>query len=162
MGYSMEELADRMEIIDVITRYVHALDDLDIDALDSVFTADCMFDLTSAGAMRGQWASIVKPFFASMHKSFKHDFHYFTNSRITFVDQARTQARVRHKVVNPCVVVRDGKEFHHQIHGTYDDLFVRKPEGWRVQERTWNMGWISGDNPYVGTTIGEARIAAAN
>ena len=33
------------------------------------------------------------------------------------------------------------------------------PEGWRIKERTWNYGWISGDNPYEGTTMGEARAA---
>ena len=78
-------------------------------------------------------------------------------SRITFLDPQRTTAKVKTKVINPLGAMRDGREIFFQNHGTYDDVFVKTPDGWKIKERTWNHGWISGDNPYEGTTMGEAR-----
>jgi hypothetical protein len=47
--YSPDEVADRLEIEQVIARYVHALDARDYDILDDVFLPDTRFDLTEAG-----------------------------------------------------------------------------------------------------------------
>jgi hypothetical protein len=160
MSYSLEEVADRMAINDTLIRYVHALDDQQIDVLDTVFLPDCLFDLTSAGAMKAPWTE-VKPFFAKLHLTCTRDMHFFGMSRITFRDPDRREADVRSKVINPMGALgADGKEAFFQIHGTYDDLFVRTADGWRIRQRTWNMGWISGDCPY-GSDTGAARMKIA-
>jgi hypothetical protein len=42
----------------------------------------------------------------------------------------------------------EGGQIHHfETVGTYDDVWVKTPEGWRIKERTWNQGWIWGDYP---------------
>lgn len=160
MTYSMEEVADRMAIQDIIVRYVHALDDQQFDELDRVFLPECMFDLTSAGAMKAPWTE-VKAFFAKLHATCTRDMHFFGMSKIIFRDQTREVADVRSKVINPMGAMDDGgKELFFQIHGTYDDVFVKTDAGWRIRQRTWNMGWISGDCPYNGNT-GSARMELA-
>ena len=160
MPYSLEEMADRLEINDTLIRYVHGLDDQQVDVLDTVFLQDCMFDLTSAGAMKAPWSE-VKLFFAKMHLTHTRDMHFFGMSRITFRDAARTEADVRSKVINPMGALdKDGVERFFQIHGTYDDVFIRTPDGWRIRQRTWNMGWISGDCPYD-SDVGAARMKIA-
>lgn len=160
MTYSLEELADRMAIQDTIVRYVHALDDQQFDVLDTVFLPDCLFDLTSAGAMRAPWTE-VKPFFAKLHTTCTRDMHFFGMSRISFRDVSRQEADVKSKVINPMGATgEDGEEHYFQIHGTYDDVFIRTEQGWRIRQRTWNMGWISGDCPYAGAP-GSARVALA-
>ena len=47
--FSLDEIADRLAIEQVIARYVHALDARDYDALDDVFLPDTCFDLTEGG-----------------------------------------------------------------------------------------------------------------
>ena len=42
---------------------------------------------------------------------------------------------------------RDGQLHHFEIVGTYEDLWQRVPDGWRIAERTWRHGWIWGDYP---------------
>lgn len=66
------------------------------------------------------------------------------------------------KVINPMGAIgADGKERFYQIHGEYVDEFVKTPQGWRIQNRTWHHGWISGDNPYDGRASGEVRAEIA-
>lgn len=160
MSYDLGEVADRLAINDLLISYTHALDDHDIDALDRVFTADCAFDLTSAGAMRGTWRE-VRPFFAKLGDTCTRDMHVFAMSRITFTDASRQEAKVKSKVINPMAAIgADGLEHFFQIHGEYDDIAIRTAEGWRIRERTWRHGWISGDCPYAGPP-GAARLEIA-
>jgi hypothetical protein len=161
MPYSLEELSDRLEINETIIRYVHALDDHEIDVLDTVIAPDCKFDFSSVSGPCGSWAELKPTLFANLRSTTTHDMHFFGMSRITFLDPERSRAMVKSKVINPLGAIHDGRQVFFQTHGTYDDLFVRLPEGWRIKERTWNYGWISGDNPYEGTTMGEARATPA-
>ncbi|MFC0303374.1 nuclear transport factor 2 family protein [Rhizorhabdus histidinilytica] len=147
--YDPAEVADRMAINDTIIRYTHALDDHEIDVLDTVFTPDCQFDLTSAGAMRAPWPE-VKAFFRKLGETVSRDMHMFGMSRITFTDASRQMAHVKSKVINPGGSIgEDGREHFYQIHGHYEDVFVKTAEGWRIRERTWRHGWISGDYPHA-------------
>ena len=47
MTYSLEEVSDRLAINETIIRYVHALDDHEIDVLDTVFLPYCKFYFSS-------------------------------------------------------------------------------------------------------------------
>ena len=160
MTYSLEEMADRMAINDTIIRYVHALDDHEIDVLDTVFTPDCFFDFSSVGGQCARYTEF-KSFLQVLRHTCTRDMHVFGMSRITFLDEQRSKAKVKSKVINPMGAMKDGREVFFQHHGAYEDLFVKLPEGWRIKERTWHHGWISGDHPYEGTTMGEARAALA-
>jgi hypothetical protein len=149
MTYSVEEVADRLAINDALIRYCHALDDHDYETLDTVFLDSCVIDLTAAGAMRDEWKE-VKKFFRRLRDTCTRDMHFFGVSRITFTDARRESARVKSKVINPMGMIGEDKAEHFfQIHGSYEDLFVKTPEGWMIQERTWYHGWISGDYPFT-------------
>jgi SnoaL-like domain len=157
MTYSLEEIGDRLAINDTIIRYVHALDDHEIDVLDTVFLPECQIDFSSIGGPTGTWTELKPTLYANLQHTCTHDMHFFGMSRITFLDAERSQARVKSKVINPIAAMHNGREVYFQLHGSYGDLFVKLPEGWRIRERTWNFGWISGENPYEGSTMGEAR-----
>jgi hypothetical protein len=146
--YSVEEMADRMAINDLITRYVHALDDREYDVLDSVFMPETVFDLTSAGAIRGTWPE-VKELYKSQKDVYVNYLHVYGNVRIDF-EPGRTLAKVKSKVINPIGVPdENGNVRLFQVQGGYDDIFVKTENGWRIKERTWLHGWISGDYPFA-------------
>ena len=45
----LQEISDRIEIQDLLSRYTDAIDRRDWDALDGVFTPDAFIDYTSVG-----------------------------------------------------------------------------------------------------------------
>jgi hypothetical protein len=50
---TIEEMSDRLEIMDLLASYSHAIDQRDWDALDDVFTPDALIDYTEMGGSRG-------------------------------------------------------------------------------------------------------------
>jgi hypothetical protein len=50
---SPADVADRLAIDDLLTRYTMAVDDGNWDQLDTVFTPDAVIDYRSAGGIRG-------------------------------------------------------------------------------------------------------------
>ena len=53
-----EEVAHRLEIDDLLTRYTIAVDDEQFDLLDTVFTPDAVIDYTSGGGPRGPYPEV--------------------------------------------------------------------------------------------------------
>ena len=54
-----EQLADRIAIEDLLTRYVVAVDTKDWTAYRSVFTEDAVIDYTSSGGIRGDLETVI-------------------------------------------------------------------------------------------------------
>jgi hypothetical protein len=143
---TIDHVAERVEIEHVIAVYVHAMDSNDFDRLEKVFTSDAIMDFTSIGGIRANWPE-VRQWWSNRHGVYVHYFHLFVNPLVVFTSD--TRAEVTTKVYNPCGVIGpDGKLHDYVIHGMYDDVFVSTPEGWRIAERTWNHGWITGDYPF--------------
>lgn len=147
MTYNLAELADRMAIQDLISYYVHAIDAGNYDDLDNVFLPDTMFDLTSAGAIRGPWTE-VKTFYKDRRPAFEHYFHMYGNLLISF-DATRDSAWVKSKVLNPIGMRDDAGNLRlFLLDGSYEDLFVKTEAGWRIKARTWRHGKVIGDYPF--------------
>lgn len=145
--YSPEEVADRLAIQDVMARYAHGLDARDYDALDGVFLANAIIDLTDAGSPRGTWLEI-KPFYEANLRNFVYYFHAITNMQIEF-NRDRSEARSVSKVINPVGMLgEDGQVHFFETIGHHHDSWRKTPEGWRISERRWQSGWVWGDYPF--------------
>ncbi|WP_326835054.1 nuclear transport factor 2 family protein [Amycolatopsis rhabdoformis] len=145
MPFSLDEIADRMEIQDRIALYVHAFDEKDFDALDEVFAPDTTFDFTKLGGGTRDWPT-MKAYFKK-HHNLPRDFHVYANVLIGFAPE-RTHATTKSKVYNPQGVLHDGKVHGYSLVGTYHDRWHRRPEGWRITARRWELAWIDGDYPF--------------
>ena len=53
MALSNEEISDRLEISDLLTRYCTAIDAKDYELLDECFTPDARVDYVSSGGITG-------------------------------------------------------------------------------------------------------------
>jgi len=51
MTLSLQEISDRFEISDLLTRYTRAIDTKDFELLDTCFTPDAFVDYTSSGGI---------------------------------------------------------------------------------------------------------------
>ncbi len=65
----LQEISDRIEIGDVLTRYTRAIDSHEWDRLDTVFTADARIDYTESGGIAGAYPE-VKPWLAEVLPAF--------------------------------------------------------------------------------------------
>jgi len=139
--YSAEELADRLAIDDLLTRYAMAVDDGDWDALDTVFTPDATIDYTSAGGIRGSYPE-VKAWLEKALAPFPVRQHLIGNKRVA-IDGDR--ATVRAYFFNPMrLTLADGTSHSAPGGGYYNHRLIRTPEGWRSQELVEDEVWRDG------------------
>ncbi|MET8523146.1 nuclear transport factor 2 family protein [Nocardioides sp. NPDC004968] len=138
----VQELIDRAEITDALTRYTLAVDDGDWDALDTVFAADATIDYSESGGTVGELAE-VKKWLAEMLPAFSQKrLHTIGQVGITFTDES---AEVIAYFDNP-MVISDGSggERVVEVGGRYRHSFVRTPEGWRSRHLHEEVFWTRG------------------
>ena len=144
------ELADRIEIDDLLTRYATAVDTRDWDLYKSVFTADAVIDYTSSGGIRGELAEVTE-WLSDALSGFSMSQHMVTNRDIRVAGDAATS---RSYFYNPMGrTKRDGTLALMFVGGYYRDRLRRTDAGWRIVERIQDTAWLStspgtpGDRP---------------
>jgi 3-phenylpropionate/cinnamic acid dioxygenase small subunit len=143
MTISAQDITDRLEIEDVLTRYAWSIDTGEFDGLDKVFTSDAFVDYTSAGGIKGnypeikEWLSTVLPHFPAYQ-------HFVTNKDIRIDGDTATS---RAGFYNPMAQAKEGGLSFFFVGGEYHDKLVRTPEGWRIKERIEKTVWADGDVP---------------
>jgi len=144
------ELADRIEIDDLLTRYATAVDTRDWDLYQSVFTADAVIDYTSSGGIRGELAEVTE-WLSDALSGFSMSQHMVTNRDIRVTGDAATS---RSYFYNPMGrTKRDGTLALMFVGGYYRDRLRRTDTGWRIVERIQDTAWLStspgtpGDRP---------------
>jgi ketosteroid isomerase-like protein len=127
-------VADDLSLIQqVLVRYANAIDELDFDALASVFTPDAR-----ASYAGGPWLvgldAIVE--YISPLRSFGASFHFMGNMQID-VDGDRARASTRSLTH---LVAADGVLHARALR--YRDQLIRTGEGWRITERVHTAQWM--------------------
>jgi hypothetical protein len=138
MALTLNEVADRIAIDELLARYCRAIDTGDWDLLDTIFTPDAVLDYTSSGGIRGTYVA-VKPWLAKVLPLFAVRQHYVTNREITIDGDAATSVAY---LYNPMGRRRDdgGLDLFF-VGGTYRDRWVRAGDGWRIVERVETEWW---------------------
>ena len=137
----LQELADRQEIVDVITRYTRAIDTRSWDDLDSVFTEDAILDYSSVGGPVDE-LSVTKPWVADGLGGFERYQHV--------IGQVATElegdtARATAYFTNPMVAKNpDGSENLVEVGGYYHHDLVRTSSGWRSRRMVDDNVWMRG------------------
>jgi hypothetical protein len=137
----IQELADRLEITDLLARYTRAIDSGRWDLLDDVFTPDAIIDYRSAGGIRGP-RDEVKAWLAEVLSHWPGRLHLIGAATIDFDGG---QAQVSAPFTDTLAPTRemaeaDAKGFLHGG-GWYHHRLRRTPDGWRsgelVEEQSW-------------------------
>ena len=139
-----EEIADRIEIDDLITRYATAVDTKDWDLYRTVFTDDAVIDYTSAGGIRGSLGEVVE-WLSHALKLFPMTQHLITNRHVVLEGDTATG---RSYYYNP-LGRPDGTGGMQLLFfgGYYNDRFRRTADGWRIAERVEETAWVEGSLP---------------
>jgi hypothetical protein len=142
----VQQLRDRLEIDDLLTRYATAIDSREWELLDTVFTPDAALDYRSAGGIRGSYPE-VRTWLSEVLALFTWSQHLVVNRAFT-LDPDRRTARSKSIFHNPNEMLVKGEPWLFVVGGWYHDLLTRCPEGWRITQRVEETLWW--DHPMPG------------
>ena len=133
----LQEISDRLEIQDLLARYSNAIDTMEFDRLDELFTSDADIDYTSMGGIRGSLAEQKKFLVDSLPTIFQRGFQHLAATTLFEIDG--DTARIRTICFNPMVL----KDQEHVLFCGmwYQDSLVRQDGTWRIQKRVQDRGW---------------------
>ena len=133
MPLSLQELSDRIEIDDLLTRYATGVDRRDWDLWESCFTQDARIDYSAFGGIAGG-VKEVRAWLAKTMPIFGMTQHMVINREVHIEGDT---ARCRSGFYNPMTwPAKEGEPPRLSIDGGYYcDVLVRTPQGWRIRER---------------------------
>jgi uncharacterized protein (TIGR02246 family) len=125
---ALQRLLDRAEIEELVVRYVHALDTLDADAYEGVFTADAVYELPGGVVHNGRAAirKIVTDLQAARARNEAAGtpsprlYHVMANSSIEILDATNA----RHRSYAQTVRAADNGQFVVGFMGRYEDVLA--------------------------------------
>jgi hypothetical protein len=135
---SPQDLADRIEIDDLLTRYATGIDRKEWDLWETCFTGDAHIDYSAFGGTKGNVKEVRKWLEETM-AGFPMTQHLVVNREILIDGDAAT---ARSAFYNPMGVPGgDGPDRLFFCGGYYHDKLVRTAEGWRIRERIEEFGY---------------------
>lgn len=136
---TLEHLADRLAIQDLLVAYSHAIDFQRWDELDGVFTEDAHIDYTAFGGPEGPFEEI-KAYLQNTMPMFAGYYHMVSTSKVDIDGDTATAVTICH---NPMVLpLPDGGEHVFVCGLWYRDTFVRTPAGWRISSRVEEKTYV--------------------
>ena len=141
---SIEEISDRIQIDDLLTRYTVAIDTKDWELLDTCFIPDAQVDYTTSGGIKGAYPE-VRGWLEKALAPFPVTQHFISN---TVVDLDGDQATSRTYVYNPMCTEKAGGGHHiFNVGAYYADKLVHTDDGWRIAERFEEQAFFDGSLP---------------
>ena len=140
----LQEISDRLEIADVVTRYTRAIDTGDWNRLDTVFTPDADIDYVQSGGIHDTYA-VVKSWLAEMLPAFfPHRMHTIGQVDVPWTPGA-DELEVCAYFDNP-MPMDDGQGGTKivEVGGIYHHTMVRTPDGWRSRKLVEQVVWKRG------------------
>ncbi len=129
---TLQAIADRLEIDDLLTRYATAVDTKDWELYATCFTPDAAIDYTSSGGIKGALPE-VKAWLAQIMPTFPMTQHLVVNRVISITGDT---ANCRSCLFNPMGLPDEANGLTLFFEGGYyRDKLVRTPDGWRICER---------------------------
>jgi hypothetical protein len=134
----LQEISDRIEIAMLLDRYAGAIDRIDMDLLDTVFTPDAAIDYTAFaewGGIAGTYPEIRRWLAAGLPRS--PGFQHIVANKEIALDGDTATGRIL--CLNPMVMPIADENGRPLVgfHGLwYVDRYRRTAEGWRIASRT--------------------------
>lgn len=133
------DVHDRLSIIDRLSRYGHAYDQGDLDALAACFTGNATFSI--AGGIGGMPAVMrgreeIRARMAARREATAHAQRRHIITNVILDDDGPDRVRAASYLLLGST--EDGV-LHLPVTGRYVDVLVRQGDGWAIAERTLTM-----------------------
>jgi hypothetical protein len=130
----LRTLLDKQACSETLTRYCRALDWLDEDALQTVFTPDADIDY---GFFKGRGDAFI-PAVMDIERGFLRRWHFTAN---TIIQLKGDTAEGESYVLAAGVSIREGRTVTDVFGGRYLDGFVRREGRWQISRRVFVLDW---------------------
>ena len=135
---SQQQISDRFELQDLVTRYCHIIDGGNYDELKSIFADDAHIDYTAMGGIAGSRSEIIE-FLKQVMPRFSAAQHMISNYLFDF-SEAGDSATGRIMCLNSMQPA--GEEQGMFFLGLwYVDEYIRTEAGWRISTRSEEKSW---------------------
>jgi len=137
----LQEIIDRQEIVDLLTRYTVALDSQDWALLKTCFTDDAVADYgPEAGRHEGYPAieKIVQWYLEGLDAS-----QHLIGNFVIEVDGNRARSTCYLQAQHYLLDTEGGDTY--TVGGTYEDDLIRTDEGWKIKYRRLHTTWKQGN-----------------
>jgi ketosteroid isomerase-like protein len=140
----LQEISDRLEIQDVLTRYTRAVDEGEWDRLDTVFTPDAEIDYTESGGVAGSYPEAKRWLAETLPAFFAKTLHTVGQVSVEYAESG-DEAQVIAYFDNP-MLMRAGDDAATvvEVGGRYHHTMVRTPDGWRSKKLHEELVWKRG------------------
>ena len=143
--YTPEYVADRLQLLDLCTRYAVGVDRKDWDLFESCFTEDAVIDYTATGGPRYGRDEMVAWMREAM-ASFSGTQHFVLNQEVE-IDGDTAAGRIG--FYNPMPLdLGQGKKFF-LVGGWYVDKYARTSDGWKFTERAEELSFDTSKYPLL-------------
>jgi len=134
----LQEISDRLEIQELFARYSHAIDTMEWDLLDEVFTADAHIDYSTMGGIAGGLQEQKDFLAANLPTLFQPGYQHMVSNTLFEIDG--DTARTRTLCFNPMVLEDQKRVLFCGL--WYRDVLRRVDGRWRIAERVEDRGWM--------------------
>jgi 3-phenylpropionate/cinnamic acid dioxygenase small subunit len=142
---TLQEISDRIEIDDLLTRYATGVDRRDWDLWETCFTPDAHIDYTAFGGIKGDVRE-VRRWLAETMVRFPMSQHLVINREVAIDGDTAT---CRSGFYNP-MAVPTGQGDERMLFfcgGYYCDKLERTAAGWRIRERVEEFSYSTMTQP---------------
>lgn len=150
----IDEISDRLEIEQLMVKYVDAIDEKNWELLDDVFTDDAFLDYESSGGPDGKGDyKTVKTWLQDNLAMFPMTQHMIGK---TSVDYHGDSANCRTIFYNPMGVPVNSDGIYDPngdglhifiVGGWYNDICVKTIDGWKIKEKVEEQAYVQGSFP---------------
>ncbi len=143
---TLAQLVDERDILALLHRYAHALDEKRWDLLATCFTEDAVAIYGEVLGRKVGYPAIEETCKAAL-THLDSSQHIITNQEIT-IDGDRATARCYVHAQHTKADTNGGDNY--VIGGIYLDEIVRTAEGWRIRKRELRILWSEGNQAVLG------------
>jgi hypothetical protein len=151
---NIDEITDRFELEQLMTKYVEAIDSKDWDMLDEVFTEDAILDYESSGGPDGKGDyPTIKKWLQENLAMFPMTQHLIGKSSIEYYGDSAKCKTIFHNPVGVPVNVDgiydpQGDKLHiFIVGGWYNDDCIKTAKGWRIERKVEEQAYMQGAFP---------------
>jgi 3-phenylpropionate/cinnamic acid dioxygenase small subunit len=145
MALSSEQISDRVEIEDVMTRYCYAVDDRKWDVYRGLFTQNAIIDDRVTGGIQSGVEEHIQYLSKALSRVVLSQ-HAISTVRI---DLSAGSAKVRAQCSCPMVLALEGEKTQVFFQGLwYRNSFVRTHEGWKISHLVEEGYWTYNMPPH--------------
>ncbi len=142
----LQEISDRLEIDDLLTRYATGVDRREWELWESCFTADAWIDYGAFGGIAGGVRE-VRAWLERTFQAFGPSQHLVTNRELE-IDGDRATARSG--FYNPMSLPTQGGQHLLWFNGGYYcDELVRTAAGWKIRKRVQEFSYSTRHQPML-------------